>query len=111
MDIPIYSDRKRPACIRGVVPAIFMAVLCGCALMQRPLVDPIPMRFHGEVAAAGRVYVLLPGLGDDLDSFDDHGFVNIARKSLDGYERAAFVAVDAHIGYYRNGDLFRRIKD
>jgi hypothetical protein len=105
------SRRQGLACIRGVLLVAFMGVLSGCALMERPRVDPIPVRINGDVATADRVYVLLPGMGDDLDSFDDHGFVGIARKTLGGRERVAFVAVDAHIGYYRDGELFGRIKD
>jgi pimeloyl-ACP methyl ester carboxylesterase len=92
------------------IPAL-LAALSGCALFDRPRVDPIPVRIHGDVARADRVYVLLPGRGDDLDSFETRGFLKVARSALDGREQAAFVAVDAHLGYYRHAEIFRRVKD
>ena len=105
------SARRSRACLRGVALAVLTAAVGGCTLFERPRADPIPVRIHGDVEAADRVYVLLPGRGDDLDSFEKNGFLDIARRSLGGGARVAFVAVDAHFGYYRSGEIFRRIKD
>lgn len=91
--------------------AALLSAPAGCALVERPVVEPIPVRIYGDVAGADRVYLLLPGMRDDLDTFEDSGFIEIARNRLDGSESAAFVAVDAHIGYYRDGGIQRRIRD
>lgn len=105
------SGQDKRARWRRAAPVALMVALCGCVPPWRPVVDPIPVRIYGDIAAADHVYVLLPGYGDSVESFSETGFVDIARERLDGRERAAFVAVDAHIGYYRDGDIGRRIKD
>lgn len=96
---------------RTAALAVLLAATAGCGLTERPVVNPIPVRVYGDLAAAERVYLLLPGMRDGLDTFEDTGFIEIARNGLDGHERAAFVAVDAHIGYYREGTIQHRIKD
>lgn len=106
-----WSSSKSQACLRGALFGVLFAALSGCALIERPRVDPIPVRIHGDVAHADRVYVLLPGFGDDLNSFEERGFLKVARSALDDHERAAFLAVDAHFGYYRHAEIFWRVKD
>lgn len=89
--------------------AALISALAACAPAVRPVVTPIPMRIHGNAATAQHIYILLPGVRDDLDSFQRKGFIDIARGKSRGRERAAFVAVDAHLGYYRDKSVQRRI--
>ena len=96
---------------RRAVPVALMVALSGCLPPERPVVDPIPIRIYGDIAASDHVYVLLPGLGNSVDTFANQGFVDIGLDRLEGRERAAFVAVDAHMGYFRDADISRRIKD
>ncbi len=63
---------------------VLVMALCGCVPPDRPVADPIPVRIYGDVGAADRVYLLLPGVGDSVGSFADTGFRNIARARLDG---------------------------
>ncbi len=104
-------SRVSGACWRRGVLVALVAALYGCVPPDRPVVDPIPVRVYGDVAAADRIYLLLPGVGDSAGSFAESGFIDIARNRLDGRERAAFVAVDAHLGYFRDADISRRVKD
>lgn len=97
--------------IRAVAVIALCCAGAACGPRVGPIETPIPMRVHGDAAAAEHVYILLPGLRDDLDTFAETGFIDIARKALAGRERAAFVAVDAHLGYYQDRSIERRIRD
>lgn len=98
--------------LRSFVHSVAALGLFGaCAPMMRSTETPIPMRVYGDVDKAEEIFVLLPGIQDDIDSFEKHGFVAVARKLLSGPKDAAFVAVDAHYGYYRERSIDRRLKD
>lgn len=98
---------------RRVAPAVVAAVclLGACAPTWRAVETPIPARAYGDVAEAEEIFVLLPGIYDDVDSFEDHGFMSVADRILNGRNDAAFVALDAHYGYYRERIIARRLKD
>lgn len=95
----------------GALISTAVGILAACVPIPRATETPIPTRIHGNLDTARRVYILLPGVHDDLDSFQRKGFIDIARKELRDRERAAFVAVDAHLGYYRDQSFDRRIED
>ena len=76
--------------------------LSGCGFM-RIAREPMEHRAFaplGPAEARGAV-VLLPGFGDDPDTFVDQGFVDALRRSAPGYD---IFVTDAHFGYYR-GDF------
>ncbi len=106
-----WSGREKLGHWRRAATVVLMVALSGCLPPERPVEDPIPVRIYGDIAAAEHVYVLLPGLGNNVDTFVNKGFIDIGRKQLDGRERAAFVAVDSHLAYFRDSDISRRIKD
>jgi len=98
--------------LRSIVT--FLAALCllgACVPMMRSVETPIPVRVYGDLGKAEEIFILLPGMHDDIDSFKDRGFLAVADRILDGREDAAFVAVDAHFGYYRDRSIDRRLKD
>lgn len=99
------------AAARLAAIAALLGGLAACVPVPRPTETPIPTRIHGNVDRARRVYILLPGVHDTLDTFQSKGFIDIARAELRGREPAAFIAVDAHLGYYRDQSFDRRIED
>jgi pimeloyl-ACP methyl ester carboxylesterase len=92
---------------RWIVVLGLMSSLAACAWMY-PTVSPIPARAYPASAGAQApaLLVLLPGRGNTLDEFDQHGIVTVARahdKALD------IVTVDAHLGYYLNETVVQRV--
>ncbi len=103
--------RRFTRVLKTLFPTLLLvSSLSGCAYM-RPVETPIPTKASGDPDTAERIFVLLPGLYDDLGSFERRGFLAVARDGWNGPKRAAFVAVDAHYGYYREGSIDRRLKD
>ena len=96
--------------LRTLSPALLVCLLGACAYI-RPVETPIPTQAYGDTDTAERIFVLLPGLHDDPDSFERRGFLAVARDNWSGRKRAAFVTVDAHYGYYRERSIDRRLKD
>lgn len=91
-----------------------MAALCllgACAPMMRSAETPIPVRVYGDLGKAEEIFILLPGMFDDVESFEERGFLAVADRILEGREDAAFIAVDAHFGYYRERSIDRRLKE
>src|SRR5215217_7458785 len=78
------------------------AGLAGCALLPRPAPAPVPvLQLAAPLQGAGEpcLVVFLPGRGDRPEDFRRHGFARLARERG---VRCEMVAVDAHLGYYRN---------
>lgn len=104
----------KPALRIAAASAALLAMTAACTRLEmftRPIQTPIPTRVYGDVAVADHVYILLPGVHDSMDSFRNRGFLRIAREALRKRERAAFVVVDAHLGYYRTQSIHRRIME
>lgn len=87
--------------------ALLLAGSTGCALAP-PTRTPIPSEVLQEAASSGCVAVLLPGRWDRMDAFRQAGFD--ARVQEAGVD-LGLVAVDAHIGYYREESLARRLEE
>lgn len=82
------------------------AVLCGCAPFAPA---PTPMRaieYVGAAKPAKCLFVLLPGMGDRAETFEQRGFVEALRsRSLSIDIRSA----DATFGYYMKGTVLDRL--
>lgn len=72
----------------------------GCT-HERPLIDPMPLQYYksGNHPSA-TLLVLLPGIHDNIDKFETHGFIESIRQSE---QPCDLVSVDAHYGYYNAG--------
>jgi pimeloyl-ACP methyl ester carboxylesterase len=86
--------------------AILFALASGCAGM---LPAPTPMRSveYGEATAPAKcLFVLLPGMGDRAETFEQRGFVETLRKSGRSID---IRAADATFGYYMQGTMVERL--
>jgi S-formylglutathione hydrolase FrmB len=87
--------------------ALCSAALFGCAGITRA---PVPLRsieYPAAAPAAKCLFVLLPGMGDRAETFEQRGFIEALRgRSLSLDIRAA----DATLGYYRQGTLLGRLE-
>jgi pimeloyl-ACP methyl ester carboxylesterase len=86
--------------------AILFAVASGCAGM---LPAPEPMRsieFAAAATPATCLFVLLPGMGDRAEAFEQRGFVETLRKSGRSID---IRAADATFGYYMKGTMLQRL--
>jgi len=88
-----------------------VALLSGCALI-RPSVPmqvhlyPAPAAVAAEAAANSTLLVLMPGRGDDEDSFAHNGFIEDVRASGAPID---IISVNAHLGYYLQSTLAERV--
>lgn len=92
--------------MRGVVASLVLALASGCL---RWFPAPAPMRsvaWQRSAAAPARcLVVFLPGMGDDAEDFERHGFVaDMVRRGLS----VDMVAGNATIGYYARGTFLER---
>lgn len=86
--------------------AAFLFPTCGLPPSRVPI-DTI-LYERGASSAGNVLIVYLPGKGDSPRSVEQHGMVGAVRKR--GIP-ADIVAVNAHLGYYRDGSIFRRLKE
>jgi pimeloyl-ACP methyl ester carboxylesterase len=92
--------------LRGLGLVLAAGLAAGCFGM-RPTEVPMPTRTLAEGGDGNRcLLLLLPGRGDDLDDFARAGFAEIAAEH--GID-AEVVAVDAHMGYFRDRSLLVRL--
>ena len=87
---------------------VFTLVAAGCSFL-RPARDPMEARTlrQRDPASARGAIVLLPGFGDDVDAFRDHGFADALAHEAPDYD---VYAADAHFGYYRTHSLLPRLE-
>ena len=73
------------------------------------LSTPIPTASYPKAAEAPArtLLVMLPGAGDRVGTYDDHGFIAAVRDS--GMD-VDMLEVDAHYGYYRSRTLLERME-
>ncbi len=108
---PASPVRLRPAffLLRTSLAVIAaLLVLSGCVYWPRATTAPMPvMRSPVETARAGTLLVFLPGRGDTMNDFVKRGLDDELRRAG---VRADWVAVDAHLGYYRDRSIITRLK-
>ncbi len=91
--------------IRFLLAAAFLSVGC-----TPPASIPIETITYAQPAQARHslLIVYLPGNGDRPAAFERHGLLDALRKR--GIP-ADVVGVNAHLGYYTNGSIFRRLEE
>jgi pimeloyl-ACP methyl ester carboxylesterase len=89
-----------------VLAAAFLSLGC----MPPPVTVPLGTVFYEAPGSGGRrlLVVFLPGNGDKPNAFERQGLLDALRKK--GVS-ADVVGVNAHLGYYANGSIFRRLKE
>jgi pimeloyl-ACP methyl ester carboxylesterase len=107
ISVPPFPARLRLAAFLGCA-LLVAGLLAGCYGL-RPTPAPIPSE---QLAAGSRgdecLVLLLPGRGDHPESYRRAGFAAIAAAS--GRVAADLVAVDAHMGYYRDRTVVERLR-
>lgn len=99
--------RFRAGALAGVLALAGTGLWTGCYLLPRPAPTPIPvLRLEAPAAGAPCLVVFLPGRGDRPEHFERHGFDLLAREAG---VRCELLAVDAHLGYYRNRSVLERL--
>lgn len=91
---------------RLVLIGFLCSILVGCVPLKTKAPDMdlnLPMIVEGQPEEAERLVVMLPGLGDRMEHFQRHDFLEMGSSTQD--DHVAFLATDAHFGYYRNFDL------
>jgi pimeloyl-ACP methyl ester carboxylesterase len=88
---------------------LFLAVAAtgGCAHRQ---IAETPLRYitYPSGLKTETVYVLLPGIRDHAKAFDRWGFIQAFQRR---HTTADLIAANAHVGYYTEGVLLRRLHD
>jgi len=111
--LPPVASRRRLRRPPGLVGwAACLLLLAGCYGL-RPTPQPIP---SVQLAAGARgddcLVLLPPGRGDGPEDYQEAGFASIAAAAAAGAGAgtADLVAVDAHMGYYRNRSVVERLR-
>jgi len=87
--------------------ALFLVILLDACATKLPLKTPIDTLFFSAGAAPSpTLIVLLPGIGDQPETFQAEGFVNAVRER---HIDADIVAVRAHFGYYQARTIIERL--
>lgn len=96
----------KPRAIRRALPLLL--ALPSCAWMYSAPV-PIQTRLYpaSPNGSARTLLVLLPGRGDDVTAFADHGFIDDLRATGASVD---VVAVDARVGYYMKETIVERLR-
>lgn len=89
----------------GLLIILLAAALFGCASLREPAV-PIRTLVLAPSEDARCVIILLPGMFSSPERFAREEFARIA---ADHGIKARVVAVDSHIGYYRNRSVAERL--
>lgn len=106
--MPLEPPSSSPAAMSLVfrLSALWALALLGACASWLPA--PTPMRsVEWTKPAAKCLVVFLPGLGDDAEDFERHGFVaEIQRRGLS----VDLIAAQATIGYYARGRFLSRLE-
>ncbi len=85
---------------------LFLIFLAGCAT-KLPVKTPIDtLYFNAGERPSPTLIVLLPGVGDRPETFQEKGFVDAVRERN---INADLVAVRAHFGYYQARNIIERL--
>lgn len=100
--------RPDPPTARRAIAVALAAILSAACISLRPTEEPIPtVRLAAGEPPNRCLVLLLPGRGDVPADFATSGFAEIARNQGIGAE---FVAVDSHMGYFRDRSLLERLE-
>jgi pimeloyl-ACP methyl ester carboxylesterase len=95
------------------IPRTLLMILLAAALatsgchQARSTVTPVPFKYYQSGSSPSRtLLVLLPGIHDPVDRFDEHGFIGTVQQSE---QPCDLVSVDAHYGYYEAGTIVERL--
>lgn len=94
-------------CLRSIgIVLVAVFLFSGCAPPAATV--PIETAWYGQhTVPEPLLLVYLPGRGDPPSAFEDHGLFRALREK--GIA-ADMVGVNAHLGYYLNGSMVRRLK-
>ncbi len=100
--------RSVPGWSRALALAASALLLTACAL-GRPTAERLPSLWYPAVAGerAATLMVMLPGARDAVEAFERSGLVSRVHQVFPDWD---LVAVDAHLGYYRNRSFLERLR-
>ena len=88
--------------------ALASTLVCMLSACAGELEAPIPTAAYPSAAEPARALVImLPGAGDRVGTYDEHGFIAMMRDS--GMD-VDMLEVDAHYGYYKSRTLLERME-
>lgn len=95
--------------LRTILPLIFIAVLMLTACIPATTVPIGTTSFHRSDKEERRTLVVfLPGRGDSVKSYENEGFVQMLSSGKGAVDA---LGVEAHLGYYRDRSLLKRLRE
>ncbi len=82
-------------------------MLMSCYYLQKTTIPIGSERFGYSTSGKNKtLFVLLPGIGDKAQSFEQHGFIDTLFRMK---PKAGIVAIESHFKYYQNKTVVERI--
>ena len=83
-----------------------MLVFAGCTYLK-PAKTPLETTWLAKQQTNQKLLLLLPGMGDDLHSFQDNNIAQLVNSSCPDVD---ILYADAYFAYYRNRSLLKRLQ-
>lgn len=100
------ATRRKRRLASLLLTAVTLVAVHGCTVL-RPASTPMEsVKLEAHKPPGSTALVLLPGFGDDEETFSEEGFTDAIRKAAPTVD---IVAVDAHFGYYREQNVVERL--
>jgi hypothetical protein len=88
--------------------ALISTLVCMLSACAADMQVPMPTAaYPGATEPARALVVMMPGAGDRVGTYDEHGFVEAMRDSGMAVD---MLEVDAHYGYYKSRTLLERME-
>jgi pimeloyl-ACP methyl ester carboxylesterase len=101
-----FPGRCHSAVVQGFLSVLVLIALSACLPSTRIPVETVAYPYR-ENARQECLVVFLPGRGAGVRDYDKEGFIDMARRAG---VRADMISIDLHIGYYREGTAFLRLR-
>lgn len=98
---------QHPRTSRLLLASMVLALAMGCGFFS-PTPTPIRTVRSQQIPGAHTLVVFLPGRGGDPEDFQREGFEKIVAEAGPNTDT---IAVDAHLGYYRNRTVVTRLQE
>lgn len=91
------------------IAGALLAMLLGACVLPRPTQNVLPSQYYPAIEEPSTtLLIMLPGIQDSMLDFKRNGLVDLVHEIKPDWD---MLAVDAHIGYYRQRSIIDRLRE